>query len=72
MKQLGAYGNVTKINLLINEFMKGRHNNLKAEEELIVNNVKDHINEGSFLEQSRQKSFHKCKFQSTRLISQSE
>ena len=51
MKQLGAYGNDTKTNILINEFMKGRQNTLKAEEELIVNDVKDYINEGSFVEQ---------------------
>ena len=71
MKQLGAYGNVTKTNLLINEFMKGRQNNLKAEEELIVNDVKEYINDGSFLEQSRQKCknlFMSVSFRDSRII----
>ena len=57
MKQLGAYGNVTKTSLLINEFMKGRKDNLGSEEELIINEVKDYINltnGGSFVQQSRQ------------------
>ena len=71
MKQLGAYGNVTKTNLLINEFMKGRQNNLKAEEELIVNDVKDYINQGSFVEQSRQKCknlFMSVSFRDSRIM----
>ena len=55
MKELGAYGNATKTNLLINEFMKGRNENLKPEEELFVNQVKDQINGSSFVYQSRQK-----------------
>ena len=71
MRQLGAYGNVTRTNLLINEFMKGRHDILKAEEELIVNDAKDYINEGSFLEQSRQKCknlFMSVNFRGSRII----
>ena len=71
MKQLGAYGNVTKTNLLVNEFMKGRQNDLKAEEELIVNDVKEYINESSFVEQSRQKCknlFMSVSFRGSRII----
>ena len=74
MKQLGAYGNATKTNLLINEFMKGRQENLEAEEELIVNEVKDQINMtdgGSFVEQSRQKCknlFMSINFRGSRIV----
>ena len=62
MKQLGTYGNATKSNLLIHEFIKGRNKNLSEEEKLIVNEVNDRINMtnggwglSSFVEQSRQK-----------------
>lgn len=57
MKDLNAYGNITKTNLLVNEFIKGRQKNLTDEEEVIVNEVKDKIDMASgfsFLEKSRQ------------------
>ena len=55
LKQLGVYGNVTKTHLLINEYMKGRDENLTVEEESIVTEVNDRINGASFVEQSHQK-----------------
>jgi hypothetical protein len=74
LKQLGAYGNATKTNLLINEFMKGRQENLEAEEELIVNEVKDQINMtngNSFVKQSRQECknlFMSVSFRGSRIV----
>ena len=74
MKQLGAYGNVTKTNLLINEFIKGRNRNLSEEERLIVNEVKDQINMtngNSFVKQSRQKCenlFMSISFRGSRIV----
>ena len=58
MKKLDAYGNAKKTNLLFDEFLKGRQQNLSTEEQIIVNEVKDKIEmeEGdSFIEKSRQK-----------------
>ena len=58
MKDLNAYGNMTKTNLLINEFIKGYPENHSEEEESIVNEIKDRLGMNSsgvsFLEQSRQ------------------
>ena len=44
MKDLNAYGNMTKTNLLINEFIKGYPENHSEEEESIVNEIKDRLN----------------------------
>ena len=57
LKEHDAYGNMTKMYVLINEFIKGREGNLSKDDEMYVNETKDklRINEGwSFLGRSRQ------------------
>ena len=71
LKQLGVYGNVTKTHLLINEYMKGRDENLTVEEESIVTEVNDRINGASFVEQSHQKCqnlFMSVSFRGSRIV----
>ena len=58
LKQNDAYGNMTKMNVLLNEFIKGREGNLSKEDETYLNQMKDKllISSGwSFLDHSRQK-----------------
>ena len=58
MKKLDAYGNAKKTNLLFDEFLKGRQQNLSKDEEIIINEVKENIEMekgNSFIERSRQK-----------------
>ena len=57
LKDLNAYGNITRTNTLIEEFIKGRQGNLTKDDEVFVNEIKEklHIGEGStFLDQSMQ------------------
>ena len=57
LKENDAYGNMTKMNVLLNEFIKGRKGNLSKHDETYLNQMKDKLlmNLGwSFLDQSRQ------------------
>ena len=57
LKKLDAYGYAKKTNLLFDEFLKGRQQNLSAEDQIIVDEVKDKIEMekgNSFIKKSRQ------------------
>ena len=57
LRENNAYGNITKTNVLLDEFVKGRKGNLSKEDETFVNDLKEKIGMDSgwsFLEKSRQ------------------
>ena len=56
MKDVGAFGDIESTNILINEFIHGRQEDLTADQENIVNEVKEKIgSDWSFSDWSRQK-----------------
>ena len=57
LKENGVYGNITKTNLLLKEFIKGNQGNLSYDDQIFVNETIENlgINLGwTFLERSRQ------------------
>ena len=57
LKDFNAYGNITRTNILMNEFIKGRQGNLSKADEVFVNEIKETLSfdEGySFLDSSMQ------------------